>query len=78
MLRLLKRYTFGYHVLPATKTSAIIPSRSIVMSSYPGALSSKDEFYLMQGENRELVVTGTSLLATNQSEWSFLRPKDHV
>ncbi|XP_034188490.2 phospholipase B domain containing lamina ancestor [Osmia lignaria lignaria] len=78
MLRLLKRYTFGYHVLPATKTSALIPSRSIVMSSYPGALSSKDEFYLMQGENRELIVTGTSLIATNQSEWSFLHPKDHV
>lgn len=78
MLRLVKKYTFGYHMLPSLKTAALIPSRSIVMSSYPGALSSRDEFYIMRGENRELIVTGTSLLTTNQSEWSFLHPKDHV
>nr|XP_031844295.1 putative phospholipase B-like lamina ancestor isoform X2 [Nomia melanderi] len=78
MLRLLKKYTFGYHVLPGIKTAASTPTRSIVMSSYPGALSSQDEFYLLRGENRELVVTGTSLLATNHSNWSFLFPKDHV
>ncbi|XP_053986951.1 putative phospholipase B-like lamina ancestor isoform X1 [Hylaeus volcanicus] len=78
MLRLVKKYTFGYHVLPLLKTSALTPSRSIVMSSYPGALSSADEFYFIRGENRELIVTGTSLLATNRSEWSFLHPKDHV
>ncbi|XP_076756178.1 phospholipase B domain containing lamina ancestor [Xylocopa sonorina] len=78
MLRLVKKYTFGYHVLPIIKTAALTPSRSIVMSSYPGALSSRDELYLMRGEDRELVVTGTPLLTTNQSEWSFLNPKDHV
>lgn len=78
MLRLIKKYTFGYHMLPITKTDALTPSRSIVMTSYPGALSSRDEFYLLYGENRELVVTGTPLLATNRSKWSFLHPKDHV
>lgn len=78
MLRLLKKYTFGYHVLPAMKTAALIPSRSIVMSSYPGSLSSRDEFYMMQGGNRELVVTGTSMVATNRSHWNFLHSKDHV
>ncbi|XP_050577965.1 putative phospholipase B-like lamina ancestor [Bombus affinis] len=78
MLRLLKKYTFGYHVLPTTKTDALIPGRSIVFSSYPGALSSRDEFYLINGENHEMIITGTSLLATNQNEWSLLYPKDHV
>ncbi|XP_076290087.1 phospholipase B domain containing lamina ancestor [Lasioglossum baleicum] len=78
MLRLLKKYTFGYHVLPATKTAAPTPARTIIMSSYPGALSSRDEFYLMHGEDRKLLVTGTSLLATNHSGWSFLYPNDHV
>lgn len=78
MLRLLKKYTFGYHMLPVTKTAALIPSRSIMMSSYPGALSSRDEFYLINGENRELVVTGTSLLVTNRTEWSFLYSDDYV
>lgn len=77
MLRLLKKYTFGYHVLPMTKTDALIPSRSIVMSSYPGALSSRDEFYLVNGENHEMVITGTPLLITNRNEWSFLYP-DYV
>ncbi|XP_043253758.1 putative phospholipase B-like lamina ancestor [Colletes gigas] len=78
MLRLVKKYTFGYHVLPAIKTAALTPTRSIVMTSYPGALSSGDEFYLMRSKSRELIVAGTSLLATNRSEWSFLHPKDHV
>lgn len=78
MLRLLKKYTFGYHVLPAIKTAPLTPSRSIVMSSYPGALSSRDEFYLMYGENRELIVTGTPLSVFNRSEWSYLYPKDYV
>lgn len=78
MLRLLKKYTFNYHVLPMTKTAALTPSRSVIMSSYPGALSSSDEFYLMKGENRELIITGTSLLATSPNNWSFLYPKDHV
>ncbi|XP_043518177.1 putative phospholipase B-like lamina ancestor [Frieseomelitta varia] len=77
MLRLLKKYTFGYHVLPMTKTDALIPSRSIVMSSYPGALSSRDEFYLINGENHEMVITGTPLLTTNRNEWSVLYP-DYV
>ncbi|OAD58305.1 Putative phospholipase B-like lamina ancestor [Eufriesea mexicana] len=78
MLRLIKKYTFGYHVLPMTKTVSLTPGRSIVMSSYPGALSSRDEFYLINGENRELVVIGTPLLATKRNEWSFVYPEDHV
>lgn len=76
MLRLLKKYTFGYHVLP--KTSAPVPSRSIIMSSYPGALSSQDEFYLIQGENRELIIAGTPLTVTNRSLWNFMNSKNQV
>jgi hypothetical protein len=78
MLRLLKRYTFGYHVLPISKTSVPVPSRSIIMSSYPGALSSHDEFYVIQGENRELIVAGTPLTVTNHSLWNFMNAKDQV
>ncbi|XP_043274296.1 putative phospholipase B-like lamina ancestor [Venturia canescens] len=48
MLRLLKRYTFGYH-LSGSKHSPRAPTRSISMSSYPGALSSHDEYYVVQG-----------------------------
>lgn len=76
MLRLLKRYTFGFHVLP-TNTAAQVPSRSVVMSSYPGALSSHDEFYIMRGEARELIATGTPLSGTIRSLWKNLLHTDN-
>jgi len=78
MLRLLKKYTFGYHVLSILKTSAPIPSRSIIMSSYPGALSSHDEFYWIQGENREMIIAGTPMTETNSSLWNFMKAKNQV
>ncbi|XP_025154223.1 putative phospholipase B-like lamina ancestor isoform X2 [Harpegnathos saltator] len=79
MLRLLKRYTFGYHVLPILKNAALVPGRSIIMSSYPGALSSHDEFYLVQGQNRELVVAGIPLSVPNHhGVWNLTRIKDQI
>lgn len=78
MLRLLKKYTFGYHVLPISKNSAPVPSRTIIMSSYPAALSSHDEFYLTQGENHELIVAGIPMTVTNRSLWNFMNAKDQV
>ncbi|XP_050451594.1 putative phospholipase B-like lamina ancestor [Cataglyphis hispanica] len=76
MLRLLKKYTFGYHVLP--KTSAPVPGRSIIMSSYPGALSSHDEFYLIQGQNHELIIAGTSWTIAKHSLRNFTNTKSQV
>lgn len=76
MLRLLKKYTFGYHVLP--KTSATVPGRSIIMSSYPGALSSHDEFYLIQGQNHELIVAGTPWTIAKRSLRNFTNTKSQV
>ncbi|XP_012216141.2 putative phospholipase B-like lamina ancestor [Linepithema humile] len=79
MLRLLKKYTFGYHTLPISKSVvAPVPGRSIVMSSYPGALSSHDEFYLTQGQNRELVIAGTPLITVNRGLWNLTNAKDQV
>ena len=48
MLRLLKKYTFGYH-FSESRHSQRVPTRSIFMSSYPGALSSHDEYYVARG-----------------------------
>lgn len=79
MLRLLKRYKFNYHTLPVAKTAAPrIPTRSIVMSSYPGALSSFDEFYLVEAENRELIVAGTPLSVPARNSWNVVNPEDQV
>lgn len=78
MLRLLKKYTFGYHVLTTPKFAPMVPSRSIIMSSYPGALSSHDEFYLLRGENRDLVITGVPLTQTNGVPGNLLNLKEKV
>lgn len=78
MLRLLKKYTFGYHMLPNSKNVAQVPGRSIVMSSYPGALSSHDEFYLIQGQNRELIIAGTPLITADHGWLNLTNARDQV
>lgn len=75
MLRLLKRYKFQYHSLANTKIATLVSGETVVMSSYPGALSSQDEFYLIGGRNENLVVAATPL-DTNQYSSSI--PKDQV
>ena len=77
MLRLLKRYNFGYHVSP-NKNANLVPGRSIVMSSYPGALSSQDESYEISEKDREMIVAGTPLTINNRNLWNHLRVKEHV
>ncbi|EZA56893.1 Putative phospholipase B-like lamina ancestor [Ooceraea biroi] len=72
MLRLLKKYTFGYHMLPTSNMS--VPGKTIVMSSYPGALSSHDEFYLIEGQNHELIIAGTP---TANYSWNFVNGKSN-
>lgn len=78
MLRLLKRYTFGYH-LSGNRHAPRVPNRSIIMSSYPGALSSHDEYYVVRGgkDDDDLVIlaaiplkdsSGTSLSAPGSSD----------
>ena len=77
MLRLIKRYKFAYRVSP-DKNSPNVPGQSIVMSSYPGALSSQDESYFVSGEHTEFVVAGTPLIVDNRSLLSRLQVKDRV
>ncbi|OXU28719.1 hypothetical protein TSAR_012956 [Trichomalopsis sarcophagae] len=77
MLRLMKRYKFSYRVSPEIDSEPV-PGHSIVMTSYPGALSSQDESYMVVGENRELIVAGTPLIIDNHSLWSRLQTKDRV
>lgn len=46
MIRILKHYNLGYHVLPKG-TAPLIPGRSSSFSSYPGTLQSGDDFYVI-------------------------------
>lgn len=77
MLRLMKRYKFSYRVSPEINSESV-PGHSIVMTSYPGALSSQDESYMIVGKDRELIVAGTPLIIDNHSLWSRLQTKDRV
>ncbi|CAL1540352.1 unnamed protein product [Lymnaea stagnalis] len=43
MLRILKRYNFDLHLLPSSDIS--IPGNTMTFSSYPGVLTSGDDFY---------------------------------
>lgn len=68
MLRLLKRYKFGYHVNDDCGAERV-PTNSIAMSSYPGALSSQDEYYIISGkENQDLIITGRPLRTSNMKK----------
>ncbi|XP_051154546.1 putative phospholipase B-like lamina ancestor [Leptopilina boulardi] len=77
MLRLIKRYKFAYH-MSSKKGAELVPSNSVVMTSYPGALSSQDESYIVSGKERELIVAGTPLTISNRKLWNRLSTKEHV
>jgi hypothetical protein len=55
-----------------------VPGHSVVMTSYPGALSSQDETYIVTGENTELILAGTPLVIDNHSRRNRLQSKDRV
>lgn len=77
MLRLLKKYTFGYHI-NGEKNSERVPTRSIVLSSYPGALSSQDEYYgLYQEDIKNLMVLAGTPLTLSKDSQADLESKIH-
>ncbi|KAJ8681303.1 hypothetical protein QAD02_017090 [Eretmocerus hayati] len=80
MLRVIKRYKFVYHSSPSDSKSAQVPGQSIVMTSYPGALSSQDESYAISGKDleRQFVVAGTPIIIGNRTVWQHIQTKDLV
>lgn len=67
MTRILKRYKLNYHLKKDDSTPA--PGVQVDFSSYPGSVTSQDEFYLLQGKEHRLAVTGTSLRNYNNKLW---------
>ncbi|KAF6203455.1 hypothetical protein GE061_001786 [Apolygus lucorum] len=56
MLRMMKRYTFGFHDMPG-KSSNLVPGQQISFTSYPGAVLSQDDFYQIKGGSRLQIVS---------------------
>ncbi|XP_063216558.1 putative phospholipase B-like lamina ancestor [Bacillus rossius redtenbacheri] len=75
MLRMMKRYHLGYHLLPGSSFETV-PGREVVFSSYPGVISSQDDFYVVSGGSAEeggahqMVVAGTAFDNFNSALWS--------
>lgn len=83
MLRVLKRYHFGYHHTSNTNSNPI-PGQILTFSSYPGVIHSQDDFYLVVGRLEfgkrlhQLAVLGTAFNSYNSSSVASLNKKEQV
>nr|XP_018907684.1 PREDICTED: uncharacterized protein LOC109037460 [Bemisia tabaci]XP_018907685.1 PREDICTED: uncharacterized protein LOC109037460 [Bemisia tabaci] len=69
MLRVQKKYAFGYH-RTGSPESALAPGRTLLFSSYPGSLHSQDDLYLIASDKgKKLFVIGTAIQNFNTSLW---------
>ncbi|CAB3221806.1 unnamed protein product [Arctia plantaginis] len=76
MTRLLKRYKLNYH--KTAKSSELVYGTSVAFSGYPGSITSQDEFYIINGENHRMAVTGTALRNYNSKLWKDVSIMDQV
>lgn len=76
MTRILKRYKLKYH--PTATSPDVVPGASIDFSSYPGSVTSQDEFYIIRGHEHKMAVTGTSLRNYNSKLWHEVNITDQV
>jgi hypothetical protein len=83
MLRVLKRYQFGYHHTSDANSNPV-PGQIITFSSYPGVIHSQDDFYLVVGQpefgkrKHQLAVLGTAFHSYNSSSVASLNHKEQV
>lgn len=73
MLRILKKYSFGYHLVPGS--SQIIPGQHMTFSSRPSVLTSGDDFYVISSS---LVTMETTIGNSNKSLWKYVQPLNSV
>lgn len=73
MLRIQKKYDFGYH--RTNTTSDLIPGSSMTFSSYPGVIQSGDDFYVISSG---LVTLETTIGNSNSSLWRYVQPTGQV
>lgn len=73
MLRVQKKYVLNYHMGPGR--SELLPGRAMSFSSYPGVLTSGDDFYIM---STGLVTLETTIGNGNASLWQYVKPEGQV
>lgn len=80
MLRIQKRYNFGYHEIESDD-SALVNGKIVEFTSYPGSVYSQDDFYKVTKRNSktETTVAGTELQNKNRQLWEkIMQKKDQV
>lgn len=77
MTRILKRYKLNYHKT-SKEDSESVPGTSIDFSSYPGSITSQDEFYLVKGHKHRMAVAGTALRNYNNKLWQEVNITEQV
>uniref|UniRef100_A0A1B6G302 Phospholipase B-like n=1 Tax=Cuerna arida TaxID=1464854 RepID=A0A1B6G302_9HEMI len=70
MLRVQKRYHFGFHMTGRSGTRVVVPGQVVVFTSYPGTIHSQDDFYQVSGTGTPLTVSGTAIKNLNPSLWA--------
>lgn len=73
MLRIQKKYVMPLRKTP--KSSDLIPGVAMSFSSYPGVITSGDDFYLISSG---LATLETTIGNGNASLWRFVQPKNSV
>ncbi|XP_067911223.1 putative phospholipase B-like 2 isoform X2 [Heterodontus francisci] len=73
MLRIIKKYKLSFKSSPGVDVT--IPGEKQAFSSYPGALFSGDDFYIM---NSGLVALETTISNNNAQLWKFVLPVGSV
>ncbi|XP_061458353.1 putative phospholipase B-like 2 [Rhineura floridana] len=73
MLRILKKYTLPFRT--SAHSDGLIPGFTQTFSSYPGAIFSGDDFYILSSG---LVSLETTIGNSNSTLWRYIQAKDSV
>lgn len=79
MLRIQKRYNFGFHEIES-QNSALVNGKIVEFTSYPGSIYSQDDFYKItkRGSKTEVTVVGTEIQNNNRQLWEKIMKLDQV
>lgn len=79
MLRIQKRYNFGFHETDSDN-SVLVHGKIVEFTSYPGSIFSQDDFYKITKKNslRETTVVGTEIQNNNRQLWEKIMKSDQV
>lgn len=78
MLKMFKQYEFRYHQVKSDK-APLVKGTKILFSSYPAAIHSMDDFYIVSGSSgHNLAIAGTPITIFDQRIWRNATAKEQV